>query len=155
MRISDWSSDVCSSDLGRCGHRHNHRDAFGVFAAVADYCYIIGDLSDRHQRCGGKAVIGRKQVASCFGIIPADGSSGGWCGCQSCGFATANGQVCRSRQCRWWCEMNLCTIYQNILACGQQCRETHPYPVKWYFCCEGDGNEIDGARHKNENRKRV
>src|SRR3546814_2632483 len=25
MRISDWSSDVCSSDLGRCGGRSERR----------------------------------------------------------------------------------------------------------------------------------
>src|SRR3546814_4467552 len=27
MRISDWSSDVCSSDLGRCGHIEARRGA--------------------------------------------------------------------------------------------------------------------------------
>src|SRR3546814_16617174 len=29
MRISDWSSDVCSSDLG--GDQHEHRDCAGGF----------------------------------------------------------------------------------------------------------------------------
>src|SRR3546814_19692534 len=34
MRISDWSSDVCSSDLGG-GYRGNHKDGDGMLTVTA------------------------------------------------------------------------------------------------------------------------
>src|SRR3546814_7921301 len=36
MRISDWSSDVCSSDLMRCPNHDLRRDAAHVDAGAAD-----------------------------------------------------------------------------------------------------------------------
>src|SRR3546814_16301464 len=33
MRISDWSSDVCSSDLGNCAFAPNSADRFAALAA--------------------------------------------------------------------------------------------------------------------------
>src|SRR3546814_11424993 len=41
MRISDWSSDVCSSDLfSACGFVVC-RDAFGIFSSVAERHYLF------------------------------------------------------------------------------------------------------------------
>src|SRR3546814_3387900 len=34
MRISDWSSDVCSSDLGNAAHWRDLPDTFGKWTAV-------------------------------------------------------------------------------------------------------------------------
>src|SRR3546814_10831116 len=36
MRISDWSSDVCSSDLDQCGETDDHRAAKFQFLFVVD-----------------------------------------------------------------------------------------------------------------------
>src|SRR3546814_2137249 len=33
MRISDWSSDVCSSDLGPHSHSHSHSNGMSIAAA--------------------------------------------------------------------------------------------------------------------------
>src|SRR3546814_15277888 len=41
MRISDWSSDVCSSDL-EVGHRHAHRHAGAAVAAVGAVDEVAG-----------------------------------------------------------------------------------------------------------------
>src|SRR3546814_9715602 len=43
MRISDWSSDVCSSDLGRARHRDGHaRRLVDRFRAVARHLRTCG-----------------------------------------------------------------------------------------------------------------
>src|SRR3546814_5240151 len=45
MRISDWSSDVCSSDLGleQAGHLHREASLAGVEGAGGDHQVGLGD----------------------------------------------------------------------------------------------------------------
>src|SRR3546814_2731447 len=73
MRISDWSSDVCSSDLGAPGHGegHNSGQAMNIVAALAVKDWMVrthtpGTLliwpGVAEELLGGKAQIGR---ASC------------------------------------------------------------------------------------------
>src|SRR3546814_16569618 len=71
MRISDWSSDVCSSDLGRVGPRHrmSHsqkkkthtgmRDKMGAFMATAFHL-----TSANHERSEERRV-GKECVSTC------------------------------------------------------------------------------------------
>src|SRR3546814_13333663 len=68
MRISDWSSDVCSSDLDvqEClgtGDAHPHRSA--LRAAV--HCRLVVDVALRHRhdlvRSGTPCVIGDEELA--------------------------------------------------------------------------------------------
>src|SRR3546814_5122406 len=67
MRISDWSSDVCSSDLRVCGHRTKERGqrfdgrlgdrVAGVRTIETERQNALADLSDigllalQHDRC--------------------------------------------------------------------------------------------------------
>src|SRR3546814_11540839 len=64
MRISDWSSDVCSSDLD-LAHRGEYRSAIGV---VTD---LLDDRWDQRIQCiGGRYGIGvsrRSSVTDTFG----------------------------------------------------------------------------------------
>src|SRR3546814_11174282 len=57
MRISDWSSDVCSSDLGRSGNP-GARDHHGTVAAIvsaadAHQCEEIGSGKEAHHQWRG------------------------------------------------------------------------------------------------------
>src|SRR3546814_17814166 len=69
MRISDWSSDVCSSDLGdqRCEERIE--DAFGYFIArfVEDgrLGHQVADVADEHQG----AAMQRLRLAVQVGVL--------------------------------------------------------------------------------------
>src|SRR3546814_3818448 len=50
MRISDWSSDVCSSDLNIAKQRLRRRDAFGVVgAAVGPFPHPASRTDARQQ----------------------------------------------------------------------------------------------------------
>src|SRR3546814_6121684 len=49
MRISDWSSDVCSSDLHRLTRRHVGDHAVRV---VGDVAAQPGEVAARHRRAG-------------------------------------------------------------------------------------------------------
>src|SRR3546814_552723 len=51
MRISDWSSDVCSSDLN-VARQHLERDALVLLDAV-DRCRGPVDLAARHEQAAG------------------------------------------------------------------------------------------------------
>src|SRR3546814_15991000 len=57
MRISDWSSDVCSSDLQRVGigpdRAARQRDMFAAFNRVAIDVYgeIVAIMADKRTRC--------------------------------------------------------------------------------------------------------
>src|SRR3546814_11371437 len=42
MRISDWSSDVCSSDLHRTRARARYMEGFDAVAGVADFLDTLG-----------------------------------------------------------------------------------------------------------------
>src|SRR3546814_17720138 len=75
MRISDWSSDVCSSDLSRIGRRRTRRWWSGLLAEVPDLDRGSGRrwLGDRILRrmaantlvlLGGKAVGGLLSLAT-------------------------------------------------------------------------------------------
>src|SRR3546814_4149995 len=50
MRISDWSSDVCSSDLANCVacHQANGKGIPGTFPALdGDEKYVLGPMKDQ------------------------------------------------------------------------------------------------------------
>src|SRR3546814_20592806 len=74
MRISDWSSDVCSSDLSRlrADRRRNRRDAGHVFGRRLRPCGFLRRRgrarpgADRRQGRGGRRDFGadRKRVVS-------------------------------------------------------------------------------------------
>src|SRR3546814_13873608 len=68
MRISDWSSDVCSSDLFAMrppGHQHNHRLRLGEAAEVLEVAVLAVDVLD---------------------VAVADGNGGGGQDCDAVGF---------------------------------------------------------------------
>src|SRR3546814_12273065 len=68
MRISDWSSDVCSSDLPSCWYRANQDDAPGappafpaLIAAVTD---TDGTITGVHRTWLNSATRDKAQVAT-------------------------------------------------------------------------------------------
>src|SRR3546814_16853180 len=46
MRISDWSSDVCSSDLHRVYYQGARLDLFGIGIPLPSFSHPIGDGAD-------------------------------------------------------------------------------------------------------------
>src|SRR3546814_10251864 len=52
MRISDWSSDVCSSDLGAIGRRSVDREDLGREAVIAAVEIDVDDIGDDICRSG-------------------------------------------------------------------------------------------------------
>src|SRR3546814_10331883 len=87
MRISDWSSDVCSSDLSRIGRRRTRRWWSGLLAEVPDLDRGSGRrwLGDRILRrmaantlvlLGGKAVGGLLSLATMALAVRALGLEG-------------------------------------------------------------------------------
>src|SRR3546814_5010102 len=73
MRISDWSSDVCSSDLAELGRLRREIQIFeeigrpAIHEGVADEEQDVGD-EDRHQRAIAQRIAGCVQQigrASC------------------------------------------------------------------------------------------
>src|SRR3546814_3436282 len=70
MRISDWSSDVCSSDLGvkRIGHRTETRIAIGLHvveahAATDDQHAIVAQRGQRAR--SEERRVGKECVSTC------------------------------------------------------------------------------------------
>src|SRR3546814_8199860 len=61
MRISDWSSDVCSSDLVAGGQRAGDRGRIVIFEAALGLAAVGADIEARDAKIGGFAVdfIGR------------------------------------------------------------------------------------------------
>src|SRR3546814_9333849 len=88
IRISDWSSDVCSSDLGQLGIR-----AYDLFTAqAADARRLQADVLDA-ARHGSE----HNEVADFKGFVQADGDR--------CKQVAENGQIgrasCRERVCQY------------------------------------------------------
>src|SRR3546814_4458355 len=71
MRISDWSSDVCSSDLAAVGGAvldrvHEHQRLAAVLRAVLDRVQVhVGDAAARFGECGEFEIVrGEQRVAA-------------------------------------------------------------------------------------------
>src|SRR3546814_20108739 len=67
MRISDWSSDVCSSDLPQLEHRLDIRDVGGVHRCLADECrnlrvQLAGEVGEQHEE-DRKSVVSGQSVS--------------------------------------------------------------------------------------------
>src|SRR3546814_11059247 len=91
MRISDWSSDVCSSDLGRVGDGARTPAQAGHDDCIIGRCRclaLVGGVSGRRLSLGG-AILSR-----CGGIL---GEGGRRCHQRECG---------RRRNAREFCEID-------------------------------------------------
>src|SRR3546814_1440247 len=74
MRISDWSSDVCSSDLVKQGFTHRTADNFKLVVGFREF---DGDLCGRYRirRCGERCRTSQ-QIAELFVSGAPDGDPG-------------------------------------------------------------------------------
>src|SRR3546814_18927336 len=83
MRISDWSSDVCSSDLHRRGQDAVDEDRPAVLVdLVLHRLGVLGDLDDDVDFFGDVAA-GGDVVEAHGGAVPAQGRRGLWAGCRA------------------------------------------------------------------------
>src|SRR3546814_13745642 len=75
MRISDWSSDVCSSDLAEAGRV----DAAAVFllgrGQMQFLAVLLGDTQDRHRRFAGVLAAGQG-IGQCVEVAAKGGKGG-------------------------------------------------------------------------------
>src|SRR3546814_6808698 len=71
MRIRDWSSDVCSSDLARAGRRPHRRERRAGTGAAAGGTRLRVDQGPRHAGGGGLMAALLDSLAAGF-----DGNSG-------------------------------------------------------------------------------
>src|SRR3546814_14693826 len=73
MRISDWSSDVCSSDLFACSGWRNTLPSFGALPPASHMRAVLGSADSlaslRPQSVATRSVIGKpssaKRIAGC------------------------------------------------------------------------------------------
>src|SRR3546814_3486108 len=80
MRISDWSSDVCSSDLSLPGHRHigivvagDDGDRLGCAEALEPFADLhefprqgdVGEVAGDHQVRSEERRVGKECVSTC------------------------------------------------------------------------------------------
>src|SRR3546814_14371402 len=59
MRISDWSSDVCSSDLPTIGRSH------GIHAEPVTFGLKMAEAYAEFSRCKARLIAARAEVATC------------------------------------------------------------------------------------------
>src|SRR3546814_19011822 len=74
MRISDWSSDVCSSDLGQAGNADAGEVV--VVARLPGFLVLVGevaDLDEVHQLGVGAVDVGEAGVAAHLLVADAEG----------------------------------------------------------------------------------
>src|SRR3546814_8122821 len=86
MRISDWSSDVCSSDLGRVGAvgAAGERQGLAAAAAPVDLAPVAAAAGLRHpvgtaeppERLGGLPDLARAPFADALEAEPGNGGGG-------------------------------------------------------------------------------
>src|SRR3546814_16412620 len=103
MRISDWSSDVCSSDLDRADEADGRCEGSGV-KLVRERRRAVGDgaLSARPVRPGQRALWPYRQIARRDAVVAiALGTDGGYAR-RRCGHRPGGGKRRRrkERQCR-------------------------------------------------------
>src|SRR3546814_9647025 len=55
MRISDWSSDVCSSDLDLC-YTKTHIDSFVIISGDSDFSPLVSKLRENNKTVIGVGV---------------------------------------------------------------------------------------------------
>src|SRR3546814_9435735 len=71
MRISDWSSDVCSSDLTGAERHHVRRGALKL-ACVLDQDHPLVEMRHLGEQCVGERSLTRAGAASDEDVLPID-----------------------------------------------------------------------------------
>src|SRR3546814_3112337 len=71
MRISDWSSDVCSSDLGRIANRINLRQQFPLADAKFEACRVQRFIETKRE-----ILMRGQRLAFDIALIPSDETIG-------------------------------------------------------------------------------
>src|SRR3546814_5646635 len=67
MRISDWSSDVCSSDLDHDTHARAFKLAAGTLATLAAWCALV--LIHGDQPVQGDPPMGHRWLLTALAIV--------------------------------------------------------------------------------------